>query len=113
MLKKCHRPARDHAVVSFKQKAVGGDIIADYESQLRDGIDKKYKELKSDFATSCHQKVLDWLDPEVSALKRNINGGLYGDIDHIKSDLDRLKAKLIEKGPGFTGKLEIFADIQV
>jgi len=57
--------------------------------------------------------VLDWLDPEVSILKRNINGGLYTDIDLIKCDLDRLKAKLLDTGPRFTGSLEILADIQV
>jgi len=113
MLKKCHRPARDLALTSFKQKAVGGEIVADYESQLRDGIDKQYKEFKTDFFRSCHQRVLDWLDPEVSTLKRNINGGLYTDIDQIKCDLDKLKAKLLDTGPRFTGNLEIFADIQV
>jgi hypothetical protein len=54
MLKKCHRPARDLAVTSFKQKAVGGEIVAEYESQLRDGIDKKFKEIKTEFGQSCH-----------------------------------------------------------
>ena len=38
---------------------------------------------------------------------------MYADMDNIKGDLDKLKAKLIEKGPKFTGKLEIFAEIQV
>jgi hypothetical protein len=54
MLKKCHRPARDLAVTSFKQKAVGGEIVAEYESQLRDAIDKKFKEIKTEFGRSCH-----------------------------------------------------------
>ncbi len=97
----------------FKLKAVGGEIVADYETQLRDGIEKKYKEIKNDFNRACRQKVIEWLDPEVSAIKRNINGGIYEDMDRIREELKKLKRKLIEEGPKFGGKLEIFAEIQV
>lgn len=46
-------------------------------------------------------------------MKRNINGGMYEDMDRIRDELERLKGKLIELGPKFGGKMEIFAEIQV
>ncbi len=34
-------------------------------------------------------------------------------MDRIREELKKLKRKLIEEGPKFGGKLEIFAEIQV
>ncbi len=58
---------------------------------------------------------MEWLEPEVKTIKRNLlSGGLYEDIDSFKEEIDKLKTRLIEQGPKCQkGKMEIFADIQL
>lgn len=47
-----HRKTREEAVAAFKSKAVGQDV-QDFEVTLRDGISKKYKEIKDEFNRFC------------------------------------------------------------
>ena len=44
-----HKHLREYCVTQFKQKAVGQDI-QEFETLLRDGISKKYKDFKQEFA---------------------------------------------------------------
>jgi hypothetical protein len=65
LLKNQHRPSKDQAILAFKSKAVGGSEISDFENLLRDGIGKKYKEIKAEFLRSCKQRAIDFLEPDV------------------------------------------------
>ena len=33
---------------------------------------------------------------------------MYEDMDKVNEDIDRMKARFIESGPKFTGRIEIF-----
>jgi hypothetical protein len=39
---------------------------------LRDGISKKYRDIKNDFLRACKQKALEYLEPEASQIKKNL-----------------------------------------
>lgn len=39
---------------------------------MRDGISKKYKDIKTDFLRACKQKALDFLDNDSSQIKKNL-----------------------------------------
>jgi len=71
ILKKEHKVQRDDAVNSFKGKAVGQDISG-YESQLRDGLSKKYKDIRNEFLRFCRTKAISFLEEDVNVIKRNI-----------------------------------------
>ena len=39
---------------------------------MRDGISKKYRDIKNDFLRACKQKALEYLEPEASQIKKNL-----------------------------------------
>jgi hypothetical protein len=39
---------------------------------LRDGISKKYRDIKNDFLRACKQRALEYLEPEASQIKKNL-----------------------------------------
>jgi hypothetical protein len=40
---------------------------------------------------------MEWLEPEVHTLKRNLtSGAMYEDMDSFTIDLDKLKARLLD-----------------
>lgn len=56
LLKKEKSSLREQAITMFKQKAVGQDI-SEFESQLREGISKKTREIKLEFMRHCKTKA--------------------------------------------------------
>lgn len=59
-----NRPLRNQAVVSFKSKAVGQDT-QQFEQLLREGLSKKYKDIKLEFSKYCKTKALEFLDVDI------------------------------------------------
>ena len=84
-----------------------GQDIQEFESQLREGISKKYKEIKHEFAKACRIKALFFLESDLATIKRNLSNDMYEGIDQFKVELDKLKTKFMENGPRFAGRIEI------
>lgn len=61
LLRATHRVSREQCVTQFKTKAVGQDI-QEFELVLRDGISKKYKEIKNDFIKFCKAKATAFIE---------------------------------------------------
>jgi len=99
-------------VIVFKQKAVGQDV-QEFESALREGLSKKYKDIKNEFLKACKVKALEFLDSDIQAIKKNLSNDMYDDLDKIKEDLEKLKTRFIEHGPKFSGRMEILSEIHI
>lgn len=44
-------------------------------------------------------------------IKKNLQNDVYENMDKVMEELDRLKAKYLEQGPNFSGRIEIFCEI--
>ena len=95
ILRRENKPLRDQAVQAFKQKAVGQDI-QEFESVLRNGLSKKYKDIKTEFFKACKTKALEYLESDVSLIKRNLQNDMYEDLDKFKDDIEKIKIKFME-----------------
>ena len=84
-----------------------GQDIQEFESQLREGISKKYKKIKHEFAKACRIKALFFLESDLATIKRNLSNDMYEGIDQFKVELDKLKTNFMENGPRFAGRIEI------
>lgn len=112
LLKLQNKPLRETAVLLFKQKAVGQDIQG-FESLLREGISKKYKEIKAEFARACRQQALEFLEPEIQIIKRNIQNNIYEDFEKVREAIEGVRARFMEGQPEFQGRVEMFQEMQI
>jgi hypothetical protein len=39
---------------------------------LRDGISKKYRDIKNEFLRACKQRAMEYLEPEASQIRKNL-----------------------------------------
>lgn len=90
-----------------------GQEIQEFESNLRDGISKKYKDIKNDFLRFCRSKANAFLEADVTMLKRNLQNDIYESMDKFMESLEQVKLKYNEQGPNFSSKAEVFSEISM
>jgi hypothetical protein len=101
---------KEIAVSQFRTKAVGQEIINEFETHLRTELSKKHKIFKAEFFRWCKGKAIEFLKPTVEALRRKVNMDEFENFDDFRSELDDLKENYKINGPKFTGSGEIIAD---
>jgi len=56
---------------------------------------------------------LEFLETDLQNLKRSISNDIFEDLDSFRGELDKLKTKFLDHGPKFSGRLEIFQEVQL
>ena len=50
---------------------------------MREGIGKKYKEVKNDFLRFCKEKALKFLEGDMALLKKNLQNDVYAGMEQF------------------------------
>ena len=105
-----NRQMKESAVLAFRSKAVGQDIITEFETQLRTELSKKHKVIKNEFYRWCNSKAVEFLKPLTDKIRRKVNTDEFANFDEFKQALEDLKEEFNISGPKYTGSNRILAE---
>lgn len=109
-LKRAHQEVREECVNLFKTKALGQDVT-EYERHLRAAISKSSQKVKGHFTKFCEGKAREYLEPDLSELRKKLNANHYKSMDEVQAELRSLKESFLAHGPKFAGSKVIFAEV--